>query len=78
MNKTVTSQDTDGNFQIPDGLNDLLHDFAVAVLVEQPQQLHDFAADYFTKLRDSRKTKSVPMYIIVDDDDECGEPENIR
>ena len=37
--------------------------------------LYDLAVDYFTKTRHARKPKEVPMYIIVEDDDEAGEPE---
>jgi len=64
-------------FEIPEGLNDLLHDFAVSVLIEKPENLHDYAADYFTRLRNEKKPKAIPMYIIVDDAD-AGEPETVR
>ncbi|KAK2144375.1 hypothetical protein LSH36_763g01025 [Paralvinella palmiformis] len=63
------------NFEIPDGLGDMLRDFTVAVLRERPRDLNDFAVDYFTKSRDSRKAKKIPMYIIVDDDTDAGEPD---
>ena len=66
------------NFEIPDGLGDMLRDFTVAVLRERPSDLHDFAVEYFTKSRDSKKTKKIPMYIIVDDDDDVGEPDPDR
>lgn len=72
------SPDDINDYEIPEGLNDLLHEFAVSVLIEKPNSLHDFAADYFTKLRDSKRTKTIPMYIVVDDDDDAGEPEEIR
>ena len=62
------------NFEIPDGLGDMLRDFTVAVLRERPPELFDFAVEYFTKARDNRKGKAVPMYVIVDDDD-AGEPD---
>jgi cAMP-dependent protein kinase regulator len=63
------------NFEIPDGLGDMLRDFTVAVLRERPPDLYDFAVDYFTKSRDSKKVKTIPMYVIVDDDDDAGEPD---
>ncbi|CAG5118008.1 unnamed protein product [Candidula unifasciata] len=63
------------NLEIPDGLGDLLRDFTVAVLKERPGDLYDFAVDYFTKAREARRPKDVPMYIIVEDDDEAGEPD---
>ncbi len=62
------------NFEIPEGLGDMLRDFTVSVLRERPGNLFDFAAEYFARARDSHKPKSVPMYIIVDDDD-VGEPD---
>lgn len=49
------------NFEIPEGLTDLLQDFTVAVLRERPQpsELIDFAANYFAKLQESnRKTEN--------------------
>ncbi len=63
------------NFEIPDGLGDMLRDFTVAVLRERPPDLNDFAVEFFTKRRDNCKAKAVPMYIIVDSDEEAGEPE---
>lgn len=74
----VDSTPDSEQFEIPDGLNDLLHDFAVRVLIDKPANLHEFAAEHFTRLRDERKVKTIPMYIIVDDDDDAGEPEEIR
>ncbi|XP_064609788.1 cAMP-dependent protein kinase type II regulatory subunit-like [Liolophura sinensis] len=62
------------NFEIPEGLGDLLRDFTVSVLRERPGNIYDFAVDYFTKIRETRRPKSIPMYIIVDDE-EAGEPD---
>ena len=68
------------NFEIPEGLGDMLRDFTVEVLREKPRDLYEFAVDYFTRVKEDRKPKSVPMYIIVDDDEDAGEPdrENFR
>ena len=63
------------NFTIPEGLGDMLRDFTIAVLRDRPKDLYDFAVDYFTKVRESKRAKSVPMYIIVDDDAEAVEPD---
>lgn len=63
------------NLEIPDGLGDLLRDFTVAVLRDQPGNLYSFAVDYFTMIRDSQHQQETPMYIIVEDDDEAGEPD---
>lgn len=65
------------NFDIPEGLGDLLRDFTVAVLRERPGDMYDFAVEYFSKARDNRKPRAVPMYIIVDSDDEAGEPDPV-
>ena len=62
------------NFDIPEGLGDMLRDFTVSVLRERPNDLFEFAADYFARARETRRPKSVPMYIIVDDE-EAGEPD---
>ncbi|XP_046545413.1 cAMP-dependent protein kinase type II regulatory subunit-like [Haliotis rubra] len=62
------------NLEIPSGLGDMLKDFTVAVLREKPSDLNDYAVEYFTRARDISKPKTVPMYIIVDDD-EAGEPD---
>ena len=40
------------SIEIPSGLTDLLQDFTVAVLRERPDDLVEFAAQYFTKLHD--------------------------
>lgn len=43
---------------IPPGLSELLEQFAVTVLREKPTDLVDFAAQYFTNLKDQRTTTS--------------------
>lgn len=63
------------NLEIPDGLGDLLRDFTVAVLRDRPADIYDFAVGYFTKVRENRRPKAVPMYVIVDDDEEAAEPD---
>ena len=64
------------NCEIPNGLGDMLREFTIAVLRDRPEDLYDFAADYFVQRRDSRVAKTVPMYIVVDEDeDSIGEPD---
>ena len=41
--------------QIPPGLTELMQDFTVAALREKPNNIVDFAADYFVKLKESKK-----------------------
>lgn len=69
--------------QVPPGLTELMQDFTVVVLRERPSDIVDFAADYFVKLRDSKKQyggakpKGVQFNATNDDSDESsdGEPE---
>lgn len=42
------------SFEIPAGLTDLLQDFTVAVLRVRPTDLHQFAADYFKNLNETK------------------------
>ena len=41
--------------RIPDGLTELLQEFTVAVLKEQPDDLVDFAVDYFERARGDKR-----------------------
>lgn len=43
------------DIQIPPGLTELMQDFTVAALREKPNDIVEFAAEYFIKLRDSKK-----------------------
>ena len=63
---------------MPEGLSELLHDFTVSALTDRPSNLYEFAANYFMELQESKKDKPVPLYIVVNDDDECGEPDELR
>lgn len=44
------------DFHIPPGLTELMQDFTFVALKERPDDLVEFAADYFIKLRDSKKS----------------------
>ena len=66
--------------EIPDGLADMLREFTVEILREKPGDLYSFAAGYFTRLVDARggsgaASHSLPMYVVVDGDDDVGEPD---
>ena len=63
------------DFNIPSGLFDLLKNVTIAVLRERPHDLYEFVADYFVKVRDARRAESVPLYVIVDDDELASEPD---
>ena len=46
------------DFRIPPGLTEMLQEFTVVVLREKPDDIVDFAAEYFTKLKANRKSSS--------------------
>uniref|UniRef100_A0A1A9VPC3 RIIa domain-containing protein n=1 Tax=Glossina austeni TaxID=7395 RepID=A0A1A9VPC3_GLOAU len=41
--------------QVPDELREVLLEFSISFLLEQPADVVDFAVDYFTKLQADRK-----------------------
>lgn len=43
--------------QVPDSLRDVLLEFSIAYLLEQPGDVVDYAVEFFTKLQDNRKSK---------------------
>ncbi len=46
---------------VPEGLSELLEEFAVTVLREKPKDLLEFAAQYFKELNMSRKQGGVTI-----------------
>lgn len=57
--------------QVPDSLRDVLLEFSIAYLLEQPGDVIDFAVDFFTKLQENRKsTNTPPREPQTPDDDE--------
>lgn len=40
--------------QVPDELREVLLEFSIAYLLEQPGDVVDFAVDYFTKIQENR------------------------
>jgi len=55
---TNMSSDSSRRIQVPDELKEVLLQFSIAYLVEQPSDLIDFAAEYFNKLQAHRPNKS--------------------
>lgn len=45
--------------QVPDSLRDVLLEFSIAYLLEQPGDVIDYAVEFFTKLQENRKTTTV-------------------
>ena len=50
---------TEMSVTVPDGLSELLEEFAVTVLREKPKDLYEFAASYFAELNMSKKQVNV-------------------
>lgn len=44
--------------QVPDSLRDILLEFSIAYLLEQPGDVVDYAVEFFTKLQENRKSKT--------------------
>jgi cAMP-dependent protein kinase regulator len=55
MNRSV------GKYSIPDQLRDVLLEFTIGYLLEQPSDLIDFGVDFFTKLRENRSTTIIKV-----------------
>lgn len=60
---------TKQRIQVPDSLRDVLLEFSIAYLLEQPGDVVDFAVEYFTKLQDNRKTTMVQVEMPSPDDE---------
>lgn len=45
--------------QVPDGLRDVLLEFSIAYLLEQPGDVIDYAVEFFSKLQENRKTTMI-------------------
>lgn len=66
-------------YVVPAGLQELLIEFTVSVLVEQPSDLTSYAAEYFARLQDDRgnlvqgsqhRRSDDEESMVTDDDDE--------
>lgn len=49
------SSDTKRRVEVPDALREVLLEFSIAYLVEQPGDVVDYAVEFFTKLQESRR-----------------------
>lgn len=61
---------TQKRIQVPDGLRDVLLEFSIAYLLEQPGDVVDFAVEFFTKLQESRRAQFVPAKEPLSPDEE--------
>lgn len=58
---------TSAGYVVPAGLQELLIEFTVSVLVEQPSNLTSYAASYFTRLMEARSI--IPQLHHTSDDE---------
>ncbi|XP_065569367.1 cAMP-dependent protein kinase type II regulatory subunit-like isoform X3 [Artemia franciscana] len=56
-------------YDIPSDLQELLVEFTVSCLLEKPSNLVDYAADYFTRLRDQQSSRRLSRRAMSDSDD---------
>lgn len=56
QNVTMSNQPKQ-RIQVPDSLRDILLEFSIAYLLEQPGDVVDYAVEFFTKLQENRKSK---------------------
>lgn len=59
----MSNQQPKQRIQVPDSLRDVLLEFSIAYLLEQPGDVVDYAVEFFTKLQSNRKTTTVSVVI---------------
>lgn len=55
----MSCQRNAGRITVPDDLRDILLEFTISYLLEQPGDIIDFAVDFFTRLRDNRQSQLI-------------------
>lgn len=55
----MSNQRNDGRITVPDDLRDILLEFTINYLLEQPGDIVDYAVDFFTRLRENRQTQLI-------------------
>ncbi|RLU23067.1 hypothetical protein DMN91_005345 [Ooceraea biroi] len=55
----MSCQRSAGKITVPDDLRDVLLEFTISYLLEQPGDIIDYAVDFFTRLRDTRQTQLI-------------------
>lgn len=53
----MSAQSSKQRIQVPDSLREILLEFSIAYLLEQPGDVVDYAVEFFTKLQENRKTQ---------------------
>lgn len=59
----MSNQQTKQRIQVPDSLRDVLLEFSIAYLLEQPGDVIDYAVEFFTKLQQNRRQTTVSVVI---------------
>lgn len=54
MTTTTGTSGKNQRIQVPDSLRDVLLEFSIAYLSEQPMDVVDYAVEFFTKLQEKR------------------------
>ncbi|XP_043263392.1 cAMP-dependent protein kinase type II regulatory subunit isoform X1 [Colletes gigas] len=55
----MSCQRNAGKITVPDELRDILLEFTISYLLQQPVDIVEYAVDFFTQLRDSRQTQLI-------------------
>ncbi|CAD1474187.1 unnamed protein product, partial [Heterotrigona itama] len=55
----MSCQRNAGKITVPDELRDVLLEFTIGYLLEQPVDIIDYAVGFFTQLRESRQTQLI-------------------
>lgn len=55
----MSCQRNAGKITVPDELRDILLEFTISYLLEQPVNIVDYAVGFFTQLRESRQTQLI-------------------
>ncbi|XP_066594997.1 cAMP-dependent protein kinase type II regulatory subunit [Prorops nasuta] len=55
----MSCQRNPGKISVPDDLRDILLEFTISYLLEQPGDIIDYAVDFFTRLRENRQVRLI-------------------
>lgn len=72
------SRQSSSRINVPDELREVLLEFTISYLLEEPPDVLDYAVEFFTKLKESRKPQivaapsTVGSVVSNEDDDDDG------
>lgn len=67
---TTTAPGKNQRIQVPDSLRDVLLEFSIAYLSEQPKDVVDYAVEFFTKLQEKRNHSNNMVSVEINSPDE--------